>query len=61
MDEDEIRKKQESFTLGQDLSLLSVEEIREMIEIMKGEISRLEDAAQSKSDHLSAAEALFKS
>ena len=61
MEDEEIRKKQEAYTLGQDLSLMSVEEIGEMIEILKQEIARLESAGKSKSDHLSAAEALFKS
>lgn len=61
MDEEELRKKQESYVLGQDLSLLSVEEIGEMVDILKDEISRLEEAGKSKTDHLSAAEALFKS
>lgn len=59
-DENDIRKKHASYTLGQALDELSVEEITEIAELLKQEIERLEDAKKSKSAHLSAAEALFK-
>ncbi|MEM7069694.1 MAG: DUF1192 domain-containing protein [Pseudomonadota bacterium] len=61
MEEEETRKKKAAFTIGQDLSQLSVDELGEMIEFLKEEIARIEETRKSKSDHLSAAEALFKS
>jgi len=61
MDEEEQRKIQKSYELGQDLSLLSVTETDEIIEVLKQEIVRLEESRAEKSAHLSAAEALFKS
>ncbi|MDJ0613591.1 MAG: DUF1192 domain-containing protein [Rhizobiaceae bacterium] len=59
MDEEEAKKPLQ-FLIGQDLSDLSVEEINETIHELKQEITRLEEAANQKSSHLSAAEALFK-
>ncbi len=59
--DDEPQKKKRSFQIGQDLSELSVDEIKETITELEEEIVRLQDAAGSKSAHLSAAEALFKS
>ncbi len=61
MDDEEQKTKQQAYAIGQDLSLLSVEETDEMIEILKQEITRLEQSRDDKSAHLSAAEALFKS
>ncbi|MEM9277984.1 MAG: DUF1192 domain-containing protein [Pseudomonadota bacterium] len=61
MEEDEQRKKQAAYSIGQDLSQLSVDELQDMAEILKQEIARLEEAKNAKSAHISAAEALFKS
>ncbi|MEM9332919.1 MAG: DUF1192 domain-containing protein [Pseudomonadota bacterium] len=61
MDEDDKKKKSESYVIGQDLSLLSVDELEDMIEILNQEATRLAEAKSAKSQHLSAAEALFKS
>lgn len=47
--------------VGQDLSLLSVFELRERIELLQGEIRRLEAAASAKSAAKGAADAFFKS
>jgi len=58
--EDEAKKKHASYMMGQVLDDLSVEEISEIIDLLKQEIERLESAKSSKSAHLSAAEALFK-
>lgn len=60
MDEEEKAKKRSSYQLGQDLSDLSVSEITDMIIVLKEEIERLDTAGKAKSDHLSAADALFK-
>ena len=61
MNEDEDRAKRiAKFTIGQDLSELSVDEISETITALKTEIERLKLTKSEKSDHLSAADALFK-
>lgn len=62
MDEDDARDKiRKQFSIGMDLSELSVEELQNTIVLLREEIARLDAAAQAKSDHLSAAQALFKS
>lgn len=62
MDEDEIRAKRiAKYTIGQDLSELSVDEISETVEALEIEINRLKTTKSEKSNHLSAAVALFKS
>lgn len=61
MDDEEKAKKQNSYRLGQDLAELSIDEISDMMKILQDEIERLDAARASKSDHLSAANALFKS
>lgn len=61
MDEEEKPAKKENYQIGQDLSEMSVEELRDTVNLLNTEIERLEEAAASKSAHLSAAEALFKS
>jgi uncharacterized small protein (DUF1192 family) len=59
-DEDRPRKKI-SHEIGQDLSLLSVEELAERIPLLKGEIERLEAAAAKKRASKDAASSFFKS
>ena len=62
MDEEEIKAKRiAQYTIGQDLSELSVDEIGEMVAALESEIERLKTTKSVKSDHLSAAAALFKS
>jgi uncharacterized small protein (DUF1192 family) len=62
MDLDDIAPppKKKSYDLGQDLSKLSVAELRELIETLKAEIVRVEATANAKQSSLSAAEAAFK-
>ena len=62
MDLDDIAPppKKKSYDLGQDLSKLSVEELRELVETLKAEVARVEEAAKAKQSSLSAAEAAFK-
>lgn len=62
MDLDEIAPppKKKSYELGQDLSKLSVDELRELVETLKAEIARVEATMQAKQSSLSAAEAAFK-
>lgn len=46
--------------VGQDLSLLSVAELRERIDLLTREIGRLEEALRLKDDVRNAADLLFK-
>ena len=58
MDDNEP-KKPIQYQIGQDLSDMSVDELNALRLTLKEEISRIEDAANAKSSHLNAAEALF--
>jgi uncharacterized small protein (DUF1192 family) len=59
-DDDRPRKKI-SHEIGQDLSLLSLEELNERIALLRGEIERLEAAATRKRASKDAANSFFKS
>ena len=59
-DDDHTRKKV-SHDIGQDLSLLSVEELSERIALLRSEIERLEAASAKKRASKDAANSLFKS
>ena len=58
--DDEPRKKPRPHEIGQDLSLLSVDELSERIALLRDEIARLEDERAAKGATKSAAEALFR-
>lgn len=58
--DDEPRKPVRVHEIGQDLSLLSVAELKDRIEQLKAEIARLEADIQAKSATKDAAEALFR-
>jgi uncharacterized small protein (DUF1192 family) len=58
-DDDRPRKKI-SHEIGQDLSLLSVEELTERVLLLKTEIARLEEAATKKRASRDAADHFFK-
>ena len=60
IDEDDKPKKKISHEIGQDLTLLSVQELRERIELLTAEIARLEADIKSKQASRSAAEVFFK-
>jgi uncharacterized small protein (DUF1192 family) len=60
MDEEERPKKKLVHEIGQDLTLLSVEELRERIALLKEEIARLEANVASKQASRSAAATFFK-
>ena len=53
-------KKKMIHEIGQELALLSVNELGERIELLKQEIGRLEAARASKQASLSAADQFFK-
>ena len=59
-DDDKPRKKV-SHEIGQDVSLLSVEELTERIALMHSEIERLQAAATKKRASKDAADRFFKS
>ncbi len=59
-DDDKPRKKI-SHEIGQDLSLLSVEELTERIALLASEIERLQAAAAKKRASKEAASSFFKS
>jgi uncharacterized small protein (DUF1192 family) len=60
-DEDDKPKKKPTHEIGQDLSLLSVFELKERIALLQDEIHRLEAAAAAKDSARNAADAFFKS
>lgn len=58
--DDEPKKKPRPHEIGQDLSLLSVDELSERIALLREEIVRLEAERAAKGATKSAAEALFR-
>jgi uncharacterized small protein (DUF1192 family) len=60
IDEDDRPKRKIAHEIGQELALLSVEELQERIELLRNEIQRLEAAAASKRASLAAANTFFK-
>ena len=62
MDTDDIAPppKKKTYELGQDLSKLSVAELRTLIEALKEEIARVEQTLHAKQSSKSAAESVFK-
>jgi uncharacterized small protein (DUF1192 family) len=58
--EDLEPKKKKVYELGQDLSKLSLGELAELVETLKGEIARVEAVGAAKQASLSAAAAAFK-
>lgn len=60
-DDDDRPRPKPTHDIGQDLSLLSVEELTERIALLRGEIARLESALQTKRASKDAAASFFKS
>ena len=60
IDDDDKPKKKIAHEIGQELTLLSVEELRERIQILNDEISRLEADIKQKQASRSAADQFFK-
>lgn len=58
--DDEPEKKPVSHEVGSDLSLLSVDELKERIELLGEEILRLETEMAAKQSSKTAAESLFR-
>ena len=61
IEDDDRPRKKISHEIGQDLSLLSVEELTERIALLAGEIERLKEAATKKRASRDAADTFFKS
>jgi uncharacterized small protein (DUF1192 family) len=61
MDVDELfaRKPRPAIVIGEDLAMLSVEELRERIGLLTAEIARLEAAIAGKQSSRAAADAVF--
>jgi uncharacterized small protein (DUF1192 family) len=60
MDDDDRPRKTVSHQIGQDLSLLSVEELNERVAVLTAEIERLTQAAAKKRASKDAADGFFK-
>ena len=60
IDDDDRPKKKIAHEIGQDLALLSVEELVERITLLKDEIARLDDARAKKQASRSVADQFFK-
>ena len=61
MEEDDRPRKKITHEIGQDLSLLSVEELTARIALLTAEIGRLQEAATKKRASKDAADRFFKS
>jgi uncharacterized small protein (DUF1192 family) len=61
IEEDDKPRKKITHEIGQDLSLLSVEELNERIALLTSEIERLQGAATKKRASKEAADSFFKS
>jgi uncharacterized small protein (DUF1192 family) len=60
IEEDDRPKKKLVHEIGQDLALLSVEELADRIALLKEEIARLDDARAKKLASRTAADGFFK-
>jgi len=60
-DDEEQPRKKISHEIGQDLSLLSVEELGERIALLNAEVERLREAVSKKRASKDAANSFFKS
>jgi uncharacterized small protein (DUF1192 family) len=60
MEEEVVRPKKKAHELGEDLTLLSVDELKERVLTLKAEIERLEASIRSKEATRSAADTFFK-
>ena len=58
--DEEPLKRARAHEIGQDLSLLSVEELRTRIDVLKDEIVRIEQELSQKGATKAAADALFR-
>ncbi len=59
-DEDDRPKKKHVHEIGQDLALLSIEELSDRISLLNDEVARLQAALEKKRASRSAADQFFK-
>jgi uncharacterized small protein (DUF1192 family) len=59
-DDEDVPKRKLAYEIGQDLTLLSAGELADRIELLKGEIARLEADIAKKQAVKSAADQFFK-
>ena len=59
-EEDERPKRKPAHEIGQDLSLLSIEELSDRITLLENEIARLRTALEKKRTSRSAADQFFR-
>jgi uncharacterized small protein (DUF1192 family) len=57
---DEPQRQKKAHELGEELSLLSVAELTERVDVLKAEVERLEAAIRAKEATRSAADTFFK-
>jgi uncharacterized small protein (DUF1192 family) len=60
IDEDDRPKKKVAHDIGQDLALLSVEELNDRISLLNDEVARLRAALEKKHSSRSAADQFFR-
>ena len=60
MEEEAVRPKKKTHEIGEDLALLSVEELKERIMALQTEIKRLEDTIRAKEATKTAADTFFR-
>jgi uncharacterized small protein (DUF1192 family) len=60
LDEDDRTKRKPAHEIGQDLSLLSIEELSDRIALLTDEVVRLQAALEKKRASRSAADQFFK-
>jgi uncharacterized small protein (DUF1192 family) len=58
--DDLVPKEPKGYELGQDLTKLSLGELRELVDALKAEIARVEGVADAKEASKNAADAAFK-
>jgi uncharacterized small protein (DUF1192 family) len=58
--EEEAPKKKLAHEIGEDLSKLSLHELAARVDLLKGEIARLEEAAATKKASAEVAQSFFK-
>ncbi|HEU4499840.1 MAG TPA: DUF1192 domain-containing protein [Sphingomicrobium sp.] len=58
--EEDKRPKKPDITIGEDLAMLSVEELRRRIAVLNAEIERLKDAIAEKEKSRETANSVFK-
>jgi uncharacterized small protein (DUF1192 family) len=60
MDEEPVRPRAKPHEIGQDLSVLSIDELKERIGVLRAEVERLEAAIRAKEATKTAADTFFR-